>query len=141
MPNRKLFSKKDGTTFVEDVDAMSQEVKAFFNGLPAKLKKWMYESSKIVTAIQNIDAAIAEGQPADKAIDFVLSNIKGEVDEHLYEAIRKALHQIVEYITANQYSIPLCKLQCASAALIEVSELTQLEADTVTQVAVYSIKA
>lgn len=139
---RKLFSKRDGTTFLEDVKGISEDVKSFFNALPARLKKWIGEAEKIVDALESLDTALQNGQPLDTAIDFVLSRVEGEADEIIYEAIKEKLHQFLE-----DFSDPLevwdgdAKFQMASDVLSSISGLTRIEADTTTQIAVFIKKS
>lgn len=145
---RKLFSKKDGTTFFEDIHAISDEAKALFDGLPIKLRKWIYESTVIIDALQKLDDALQEGEPADKAIDFILGQIKGDADELLYESIKQALSDFVdrlnylkEKFATDEIAEGSEKKEFATDVLIEVSKLSVLEADTVTQNAVYIYKS
>ncbi len=150
MSKRKLFSKKDGTTFIEDMQDISDEAKAIFNGLPLKLKKWLYESTQIVEALQKLDEALEDGQPVDKVIDFILAQIKGEAQENIYEAIKVGLTKLIEFINNNEYGVApeiimqnmgFYKANFAGQILEEISGLNSLEADTVTQNAVYIYKS
>lgn len=138
---RKLFSKRDGTTFLEDVKGISEDVKSFFNALPARLKKWIGEAEKIVDALESLDTALQNGQPLDTAIDFVLSRVEGEADEIIYEAIKEKLHQFLEDISILDEWDGDAKFQMASDVLSSVSGLTRIEADTTTQVAVFIKKS
>ncbi len=141
---RKLFSKKDGTTFLEDVKGISEDVKSFFNALPARLKKWIGEAEKIVDALEYLDTALQNGQPLDTAIDFVLSRVEGEADEIIYEAIKEKLHQFLEDISAQLDEWELsgdAKFAMASDVLSSISGLTRIEADTTTQIAVFIKKS
>lgn len=144
---RKLFSKKDGTTFFEDIKDISDDAKALFDGLPIKLRKWIYESTVIIDALQKLDDALQEGEPADKAIDFILGQIKGDADERIYEAIKIALNELLQFTEfmnedLDTLTIPgQIKRNIGVGTLIEISNLNELEADTVTQNAVYIYKS
>lgn len=140
---RKLFSKRDGTTFLEDVKGISEDVKSFFNALPARLKKWIGEAEKIVDALESLDTALQNGQPLDTAIDFVLSRVEGEADEIIYEAIKEKLHQFLEDISIlDEWELSGdAKFAMASDVLSSVSGLSRIEADTTTQIAVFIKKS
>lgn len=143
-----IFSKKDGTTFIEDVHIISDRMKLFFDALPGRIKKWLYEATVIVDALQKLDDALTEGQPADKAIDFILSQLK--LDAHIYEAIKEALNQFVisldniEDTVGDENAFAFAgeaKRQIASDTLMTISKLSELDADTTTQVAVFAYKS
>ena len=51
---RRLFSDKDGTTFKEDVADITEEVKAFFDTIPVKLKKLLPVAERFVMALQTL---------------------------------------------------------------------------------------
>ena len=140
---RRLFSDKDGTTFKEDVADISEEVKAFFQTIPVKLKKLLTTAERFVIALQTLDDAIEEGQPADIVIDKILSSIKGDVDERIYEAIQEALHDFVAYITTlGQWATGESKMDFASDGMLQVfPDITKLEADTAIQLACYAQKS
>ncbi len=144
----RLFSKKDGRTFFQDLHKIKAEIEIFFDSMPVKLKSWMYEATIIIDALQKLDDALQEGQPADKAIDFILGQIKGDADERLYELIKIALHDLVERmidlgaeIGDEKFIYGAMKKDVATDVLIPISELSVLEADTVTQNAVYIYKS
>lgn len=147
----RLFSKKDGRTFFQDLHKIKAEIEIFFDSMPVKLKSWMYEATIIIDALQKLDDALQEGEPADKAIDFILGQIKGEADEAIYEAVKKGLHDLVERMNdlADEIGEPFIygdmkgdmKKDIATDVLIPISELSVLEADTVTQNAVYIYKS
>lgn len=94
MPKRKLFSKKDGTTFVEDVQDISEDVKAFIAGLPAKIKTILPEAEDIVHAVEDVAAAVKDGTPVDVTIKRVLEQIPGTKDEHIYEFVKSLLQKL-----------------------------------------------
>lgn len=143
----RIFSKKDGTTLIQDLQTIKAEAKLFFDAMPVKLKAWMYEATIIIDALQKLDDALQEGEPADKAIDFILGQIKGDADEAIYEAVKKGLHDLVERMNdlADDIGEPFIygdmKKDIATDVLIPISELSVLEADTVTQNAVYIYKS
>jgi hypothetical protein len=133
----RLFSKKDGRTFFQDLHKIKAEIEIFFDSMPVKLKAWMYEATIIIDALQKLDDALQEGEPADKAIYFILGQIKGEADERIYEGVKLALNTFLRDTRPSSFA----KLQLASAALMDLSGLKELEADTVTQNAVYIYKS
>ena len=93
----RLFSKKDGRTFFQDLHKIKAEIEIFFDSMPVKLKSWMYEATIIIDALQKLDDALQDGEPADKAIDFILGQIKGDADERIYEAIKIALNELLQF--------------------------------------------
>lgn len=99
MPKRKLFSKKDGTTFVEDVQDISEDVKAFIAGVPAKIKSILPEAEDIVHAVEEVAAAVKDGTPVDVTIKRVLEHIPGTKDEKMYEFVRTFLGNLVVLLT------------------------------------------
>ena len=98
----RLFSKKDGRTFFQDLHKIKAEIEIFFDSMPVKLKSWMYEATIIIDALQKLDDALQDGEPADKAIDFILGQIKGDADEKIYEAVKVALGQLNERLEMLQ---------------------------------------
>jgi len=141
---RRLFSDKDGTTFKEDVADITEEVKAFFDTIPVKLKKLLPVAERFVMALQTLEDALSDGQPADIAIDSILKGIKGDVDEKIYEAIKEALHGFVDYITdtLRRWGYGEAKMKFASDGMEEVFEdITKLDADTAIQLACYAHKS
>ena len=143
----RLFSKKDGRTFFQDLHKIKAEIEIFFDSMPVKLKSWMYEATIIIDALQKLDDALQEGEPADKAIDFILGQIKGDADERIYEAIKIALNELLQFTEfmnedLDTLTIPgQIKRNIGVGTLIEISNLNELEADTVTQNAVYIYKS
>ena len=142
---RKLFSKSDGTSFKEDIQDISEDLKAFFSSLPPRLKKWLSEAEDFVIALEKLEAAIQDGQPADVAIDYVLTFIKGDADELVYEALKQRLSDFIDdiqgYIDEAGEILGEDKFAFVSEALMEISDLNRIEADTTTQIAVYFNKA
>lgn len=143
----RLFSKKDGRTFFQDLHKIKAEIEIFFDSMPVKLKSWMYEATIIIDALQKLDDALQDGEPADKAIDFILGQIKGDADEKIYEAIKIALNELLQFTEfmnedLDTLTIPgQIKRNIGVGTLIEISNLNELEADTVTQNAVYIYKS
>ena len=143
----RLFSKKDGRTFFQDLHKIKAEIEIFFDSMPVKLKSWMYEATIIIDALQKLDDALQDGEPADKAIDFILGQIKGDADERIYEAIKIALNELLQFTEfmnedLDTLTIPgQIKRNIGVGTLIEISNLNELEADTVTQNAVYIYKS
>lgn len=148
---RKLFSKKDGTTFRQDINDISEDVRAFFNGLPAHIKKWLPEAEDIVRSLQKIENALQDGQPADQIARLIMAQIKGEVDEIVYEWLRDRLNELImeleSAILAAQGFIELetvvgeTKIRWAGKCIKDLSDMTQIESDTTAQVAVYFVKS
>jgi hypothetical protein len=143
----RLFSKKDGTSFIEDIHTISDKTKLFLAGFPDHLKKWLYEATIIIDALQKLDDALQEGEPADKAIDFILGQIKGEADERLYEYVKESLHDFLGRLDdlAEKFGTDRRnggeKKSESSLTLQTISGLSELESDTVIQNAVYIYKS
>lgn len=138
---RKLFSKKDGTPFMQDLHDITEEVKLFFHALPPKIKQWISEATDIVDALEKLDQALKDGQPADVAIDYVLGLIKGDLQEEVYEAIKDALNNLIITFELSDQDKGTDKLTIASEAILQISELSRLEADTTAQLAVFFYKS
>lgn len=141
---RKLFSKKDGTTFVQDVKGISEDVKVFFNALPLNIKKWIAEAEDIVRVLEELQKAVQDGQPADTIIDSILAKTKTDIDDRVYEWLKSSLEDLLFHIDltlANADDIGTTKFQLASEALIEIADISRLEADTTAQIAVFLQKA
>lgn len=135
---RKLFSQKDGTTFIEDIHDISDDVKAFFHAIPPRLKRYIADATDIVDFIEKVNDALADGQPLDAAIDFVLAQIPGSADEAIYEWIKQFLSDLPNEIAEIED-----KLITASEILFgyaDEADFTQIESDTITQLAVYFYK-
>ena len=142
----RLFSKKDGRTFFQDLHKIKAEIEIFFDSMPVKLKSWMYEATIIIDALQKLDDALQEGEPADKAIDFILAQIKGESQERIYESVKRALHSLIERIESAEQEVDgiifgVDKAKVATSQLMDLANLSELEADTVVQNAVYIYKS
>ena len=141
----RLFSKKDGRTFFQDLHKIKAEIEIFFDSMPVKLKSWMYEATIIIDALQKLDDALQDGEPADKAIDFILGQIKGDADEKIYEAIKIALNELLQFTEFMNEDLDTLTIpgqrNIGVGTLIEISNLNELEADTVTQNAVYIYKS
>ena len=137
---RRLFSKRDGTSFLTDLAAISEDFKNFFNALPVKLKAWIYEAEILVNAVESLDKALKDGQPADTAIDFILSNIQGDADEKVYEAVKEALSSLVEWLNEGEEVLPAEKAIVVKDALALLSDLPESDCNLLTELAVYSMK-
>ena len=143
MPKRKLFSQKDGSTFLEDAADIAEDVKAFFNHLPLELKKLLPIAEDIVRALQNLDDMLEEGEPVNEAIEKVLAMTKSEVDDKLYEIIKQAIEGAIETMQGlGEITIPgESKKFEASLALSGYAEVNDIQADTAIQLAVYAVKS
>ena len=137
---RRLFSKRDGSTFLEDISAISEDFKNFFNALPVKLKAWIYEAEILVNAVEALDKALQDGQPADTAIDFILSNIKGDADEKIYEAVKDALSSLADWINEGDSISGGEKSIVVRDGLALLSDLPESDCNLLTELAVYSMK-
>ena len=146
MPKRKLFSQKDGTTFLEDAADIRDDVKAFFNHLPLELKKLLPIAEDIVRAIQTLDDLLEEGEAADIAIGKVLFMIKGDVDDNLYELLKTFLNDFagVSFEIFEEFDKQVTSLQKNDTAFDSLSHQTgakEIQADTAIQLAVYAVKS
>jgi len=143
MTKRKLFSKKDGTNLKQDISAIKENIKARFEHLPIELKKLLPIAEDIVIYLQLLDDMLEEGHPVNEAIEKVLALTKSEVDDKLYKWIKSAIENLLTINIGGSYS----KLAAASTALmLYVADTTNafvsdIEADTAIQLAVYSIKS
>jgi len=143
MTKRKLFSKKDGTNLKQDIAAIKENIKARFEHLPIELKKLLPIAEDIVIYLQLLDDMLEEGHPVNEAIEKVLALTKSEVDDKLYKWIKSAIENLLTINIGGSYS----KLAAASTALmLYVADTTNafvsdIEADTAIQLAVYSIKS
>jgi len=143
MTKRKLFSNSDGSTFKEDIAAIKENIKARFEHLPIELKKLLPIAEDIVIYLQLLDDMLEEGHPVNEAIEKVLALTKSEVDDKLYKWIKSAIENLLTINIGGSYS----KLAAASTALmLYVADTTNafvsdIEADTAIQLAVYSIKS
>lgn len=150
MPKRKLFSKKDGSTFGEDVKDIAEDVAAFIKGIPAKLKSYLPEATDIVEAIEALDDALQDGQPLDAAIDHALSFIPSTGDEVVYEKIKDLISDLADFLREKLDDAQdlidyveggAIKAATASQILAEyATEFDRIETDTTVQLAVYLFK-
>lgn len=133
---RRVFSKKDGTSFIEDVNDIKDELITFVNGLPPKIKKWLAEAETIVELLEKLEELL-ENETFEKAMEFLFAQIKGERDREIFEAIKQAIINMNDVIDGW-----LDKFDTAGETLKILSEgdLSQIEADLTTQVAVYAYK-
>ena len=146
MPKRKLFSQKDGSTFLEDAADIAEDVKAFFNALPLELKRLLPIAEDIVRALQNLDDMLEEGEPVNEAIEKVLAMTKSEVDDKLYQVLKVQLNVFAAFAEAtfkefNEWDTSFNKKTSAVDALIEYEDVKELQADTAIQLAVYAVKS
>lgn len=147
MKKRKLFSNADGSTFPEDISDITEEVKAFFNSLPLELKKLLPIAEDIVRALQVASDAVKDGSPLDQALQKALDLTKTEADDKIYEVVKNAvelfLDRVKPYLNSNALLFYLADLkkQSASMTLKFAESLTQVQADTAIQLAVYAVKS
>lgn len=90
-PNRRIFSRKDGTTTIEDVKDIASDIADFLRRVPVRIRELLPEAEDIVIAIEGFADDIREGQPLDLAIDRALALIPGTQQEAFYEIARQAL--------------------------------------------------
>ena len=146
MPKRKLFSQKDGSTFLEDAADIKEDVKAFFNHLPLELKKLLPIAEDIVRALQNLDDMLEEGTPVNEAIEKVLAMTKSEVDDKLYELFETFLNDFagVAVEIFEEFEKWVTSFQKKDTAVDILSAYTgakEIQADTAIQLAVYAVKS
>lgn len=147
MKKRKLFSQKDGTDFLTDISDISEEVKAFFNSLPLELKKLLPIAEDIVRALQVASDAVKDGSPLDQALQKALDLTKTEADNKIYEVVKNAVELFLDRVAPflNMPQLPILagefKKQSASMTLRFAESLTQVQADTAIQLAVYAVKS
>lgn len=146
MKKRKLFSQKDGTTLKQDISAIKEEIKAWFEHLPLEIKKLMPIAEKAVHFLQELDDMLEDGQPVNEAIEKVLAMTKSEVDDKAYEVFKTFLTRFAEYCWTliNDFDGVVTgedKFMYASDIISSIEGATQLQADTAAQLAVYAYKS
>ncbi len=147
---RRIFSRKDGTTFKEDMHDISEEVGAFLKGLPAKIKALLPEAEDFSRAVQALSDAVKDGQPADAAIDLALSYIPGTADEEFYakakhalEALAIRLQILIDQANDITNAWGSAKRETAASLVIEWNsgEPQAIEANYAVETAVYYTKS
>lgn len=144
MPKRKLFSQKDGSTFLEDAADIAEDVKAFFNHLPLELKKLLPIAEDIVMALQNLDDMLEEGEPVNEAIEKVLAMTKTEVDDKVFHFLKESISNLVNFLEENAGFDCIdggYKLAFGSDVLINSQNINRINAQTAIQLAVYAVKS
>lgn len=68
-PRFRLFSARDGKTFVEHLG----DAWAWIKGLPAKVRALLPAAEDMVEAVEVLAEAIKEGSPIDQAVDKALA--------------------------------------------------------------------
>lgn len=142
---RRLFSKDDGTTTIQDISAMTEEFKAWFNHLPLEIKKLMPIAEKAVRFLQELDDMLEEGHPVNEALEKVLAMTKTEVDDKAYEVFKQYVARFADFaenLIQDLDGVPTGedKFKYASGIVQYVCKVSELQADTAAQLAVYAIK-
>lgn len=145
---RQLFSsKRDGTKFKEDVEYYL-----------TNFKKWVNENIEItepiIKALEYIEDAIQAGTKTDLVIRFILSNIKGQIDEQIYFFLQNNLHVIIEKIKGavedigemTEPEVESFKMKTASLLFQRYKadrgeDWSRIDSDTVIQLTVKSLAA
>lgn len=143
---RRLFSKEDGTTLPEDLQAIAEQFKAWFEHLPLEIKKLMPIAEKAVHFLQELDDMLEDGTPVNEAIEKVLAMTKSEVDDKAYEVFKTFLTRFAEYCWTliNDFDVVVTcedKFMYASDIISSIEGATGLQADTAAQLAVYAYKS
>ena len=142
---RRLFSDKDGTKFSEDFEALSEQIKAWFSHLPLEIKRLLPIAEKAVYFLQELDDMLEDGQPVNEAIEKVLKLTKSEVDEKAYEVFKNYITRfadLAEKLMQDLDGMPTGedKFKYASGIVQYVGKVSEIQADTAAQLAVYAIK-
>ncbi|HRG29205.1 MAG TPA: hypothetical protein PLJ00_15005 [Chitinophagales bacterium] len=142
MPRINIFSKKkDGTTFIQDLGTISKKTQLFFDALPGRLKKWLYEATVLIDVMQKLDDKLEEGAPLGEAIEHVLETTRPTIDDKLFQIVREMLSRVDEFRDGiNQVLSGEEKAKAVVNQLLISTDLSNLEADTLNQVAVYTYK-
>lgn len=146
---RRICSRKDGTTFREDMHDIGEEVKAFLKGLPAKIKALLPEAEDFACAVQALSDAVKDGQPADIALRAALEFIPGEADTEFYEQAKQLLEKLAIrlQILLDKADIAIdwstAKRETAVGLLVfsQSKPVTLLDANLAVETAVYYLKS
>jgi len=143
---RRLFSDSDGSKIGEDLQAISEQFKAWFEHLPLEIKKLMPIAEKAVHFLQELDDMLEDGMPVNEAIERVLTMTKSEVDDKAYEVFKTFLTRFAEYCWTliNDFDGVVTgedKFMYASDIISSIEGATGLQADTAAQLAVYAYKS
>lgn len=102
---RRWFSQKDGTTFLQDLQDASEDLKQFFNGIPPKLKVWLSEAETIIDFLERLKV-ILESEKLERALEILFAQIDGEKDRRIFEAIKAALNKLLGVIADSHLYLP-----------------------------------
>lgn len=142
---RKFFSRKDGTTIVEDIQDLSDNLKEFFQGLPEVIKLILPESEDFVRVVQTVSDAVKDGQVADIAIRKGLELLPGETDTEIYEKVKHLLEQLairlqIALEQAKSWEWSNSKKQAATEMTMTVTNAEKRTASYAVETAVYYSK-
>lgn len=152
--DRRLFSRKDGTTFREDFPTFIGEVRRFVIGLPSHIKKVLPEAEDFVVAVEHLANALKDGEPLDLAIKKALEFIPGDVDSAVYTKSKQILsaaamrlriildeiNKKVEYIEGGNPQSQYSSAKRETAAILLQTEKLSIgsaEANLAVEAAVY----
>jgi hypothetical protein len=117
---RRWFSKEDGTTFLQDLQDASEDLKQFFKGVPPKLKVWLSEAETIIDFLERLKE-ILESENVERAMEILFAQIDGEKDRRIFEAIKAALNKLLGVIEDAHLHLPEEHFDSISNALANVA--------------------
>ena len=146
---RKIFSKKDGTTFKEDVADISDDVRAWFEHVPIEIKRLLAPAEDFVHGVEHLNELLKDGMPLNEAIENTLAFFN--IDDKLYQQFKLMLEvfavRAMNFISSAESKIFFfeqiagsVKRDAATDALMQVTKADKVEADTAIQFAVYALK-
>lgn len=90
---RKYFSREDGTTFSEDMNALFQEARAKFWEL---IRKHGDTAEDIINILKAVNDFIKQGTPADMIMDKLAIQFPNFVGTEIFEFIQNRLPSFIE---------------------------------------------
>lgn len=142
---RRFFSRKDGTTFKEDVHDLSDNLKEFFHGLPENIKLILPDAEDFVAAVQAVSDAIKDGEVADIAVRKALEFIPGDLDTEIYEKAKHLLEQLAIRLqiileNAKTWDWRNAKKETATILTMATTSATTKDASYAVETSVYYTK-
>ena len=100
MSERKLFSRKDGTSFFEDLrdifEDTSDDIRYFFQRLFGQLRNW-YEiaGEPVLNFLEGLELVIADGSFTGDLIESVVEKSPNKIDDAVLEWLRSNLNNVI----------------------------------------------
>lgn len=143
---RIFFSRKDGTTFIQDVDGLADNIREFLDVLPETIKEILPDVEDFARAVQAVSDAVKDGQTADIAIRAALDFIPGEKDTELYVKAKHLLEELAIRLQivleqGKGWDWSSAKKRTATMLTIEATNVSKLEASYAVDAAVFYLKS